>query len=642
MRRRYAPDRSDNLNGCLFAPDTDWTPCKSLPDLSGEKVLGIDIESKDPDLKSRGPGFIRGDARAVGVSVATSDRAWYLPIAHLGGGNMESDAVISFVGDLLKDPNRSIIGANLQYDLEGLESLGIQSHCRCIDVQVAEALIDENRKSYALESLAILRLGRGKDETILTEAASSFGVDKKGGLWKLPAKFVGPYAEFDALSAVHIFKEQLVDLQSQNLTEIFELEMRLLPILVRMRRRGILVDLGAAEKLNEDLKRQETDVRMRLHERIGYHIDEWSGPQIEKLCAKLQYQHPYTEKGNPSFTSEWLEESSERELNWIAQIRELNRMQNTFVENWIFKNQVRGRIHPEWRQIVSDDGGTRTGRMAAANPNPQQIPAAKYRMTGEPNPIGKSIRACFISDTGKWGKFDYSQQEPRILVHFAALCKYRGAEEMAQCYRDDRKFDCYKRMVELCGIDRRPAKDMYLARCYGMGKKKLSDKLGRSEAEAEEILRKFDEGVPFVRKIQETCENAAQQRGYVRTLLGRRKHFDKWIPADHWERKRNGQRVEGLNRETAESTWPDVRLIRDETRKALNACIQGSAADMTKAAIVALWEQEGVLPYMQVHDELGLPVESEEHGLKLRDVIEGCVETVVPIVSDMSIGRSWR
>lgn len=649
MRRKYKPDASDNFQDTLFQPSSDWRP-RSFPNLSGEKIIGLDIETKDPFLKERGPGFIRGDASVVGFSVSTLDRAWYFPIAHLGGGNVDKGSAIEFLRDLVGTPDRFICGANLQYELEGIEAgLGLTIRSRTIDIQIAEALIDEEADTYQLDALSRKYLGRGKDESLLREAASAYGVDPKSGLWKLHSKYVGPYAEFDAMGPLHIFREQQKILSAEGTEAVFQLEMELLPILWEMRKQGIPMDMEAADRLSDLLKTEEDKLRYRLKHEFQTDCNEMSGPEISVVCNRLGILYPRTAKGAPSFTADYLDEADHPFLILINDLRECSGMRNKFVDGWIHKNQVNGRIHPQWRQCASDDGGTRTGRMAASNPNPQQVPAGKYRKTGKENPIGRAIRACFGSDTGLFGKLDYSQQEPKVLVHFANLCNYTGARAAAEAYAKDKKLDFYTFMQEAAGIDRRPAKDMYLGRCYGMGADKMARKLNRTKEEAAQILQVFDEKVPFVKEIADACMNAANTRGYIKTLLGRRRHFSLWEPVDAFKRNRDFRNgVPGaepciaLHEKVAREKYPGVQLRRSNTHKALNALIQGSSADMTKAALIKIRREGNVIPYMQVHDEIDFAARDEAHALQCQTLAETCVEMTVPIRADLSLGKTWR
>lgn len=642
MRRKVNLTKCDGLQGALFTPSSDWSPCPSFPCLDGEKLIGLDIESHDPHLTTRGPGFIRGDANVAGVSIATATQAWYLPFEHLGGGNLSKEPCVAFLRDLLSRDDRFIVGANLQYELEGLSSLGIDIKCKTIDVQIAEALIDEESETTQLDYLCKKYLGTGKDESLLREAASAYGVDTKSGLWKLHSKYVGPYAEFDALAPLKIFQEQLKTLQAEGTEKIFQLECELLPILWEMRKQGIPVDMEAADNLSNLLKTEEDRLRLKLRQEYGCDVNEYSGPEIAMVCERLRILYPRTKLGAPSFTADYLDEADHDFLILINDLRECSGMRNKFVDGWLHKNQVKGRIHPQWKQCASDEGGTRTGRMAASNPNPQQIPAGKYRKTGKENPIGRAIRACFISDTGVFGKLDYSQQEPRVLVHFANLCGYTGAKLAAMLYQNDKKADFYTYMQEAAGIDRRPAKDMYLGRCYGMGVKKMARKLNRSEDEARQILKIFDERVPFVKEIADACMQAADQRGYIKTLLGRRRHFNFWEPVDTWKLREQGLDVIPVRQGVAEAKWPGVRIRRANTHKALNALIQGSSADMTKAALIRIRREGNVIPYMQVHDEIDFAARDQQHAEQCQELAEGAVDMTVPVRADLSVGKTWR
>ena len=645
MRRTVNHDKCDGLTGTLFPPTGDWSCPKSFPDLSSARVIGLDIESKDPKLKEDGPGFIRGDAQVAGVSVSDGLRSWYFPVRHLGGGNHpHPESVFKWLRDTLKPKDRPICGANLQYELEGLHSEGVELNGPLIDVQVAEALIDEESPTgYSLEALCKKYGLEGKDEALLKMAADAYGfTNVKANLWKLPAKYVGPYAEFDALAPIKIFEEQSKIIAKDDLQKIFELESKILPILWQMRRIGIPIDVEAANVLSLDLKKREDAIRSSFFKERGYHIDEWSGPMLAKLFTSLGLHFPTTAKGNASFEGDFLEAHTNPTVRLISEIRDLNRMRETFVNGAIIGNLVKGRLHPQWKQLASDDGGTRTGRGACANPNAQQFPAGKFRATGKPNPIGIAIRKLFISDTGIWAKYDYKQQEPRILTHFANLCDFTGAKLAAMAYRTNKEMDFYQFLVDIAHIDRRPAKDMYLGRCYGMGVKKLAVKLNKTREEAQRILNEFDEKIPFVKEIAESCDRKAQRTGSIRTLLGRRRHFNMWEPVDRFKRAEAGEYVVPKTRAEAERIWPGVRLVRADTRKALNSLIQGSAADMLKAAMLAVHENEKIVPYMMVHDEIDVGVKDEAQAKRVQGLFENAVQMTVPVFCDLDIGRSWK
>lgn len=644
MRRKVNHDKSDGLCGTLFPPNSAWKPPTSFPDLSGQKVLGLDIESRDPQLKERGPGFIRGDASVAGVSVSTFDASWYFPVGHLGGGNIrEPDNLFAWLGDTFQDQDRFVVGANLQYELEGLDSRGVRIHGKLIDIQIAEALIDEEQPSYSLESVSSRRLGIGKDETLLKEAASAYGfTDVKANLWKLPSWYVGPYAEIDAKNPLLIFAQQKKILEAENLMPIFELESKILPILWEMRKRGVPIDLEKADRLSKEWKTLEDQKSLELMKLTGFFVDVWSGTDLVRIFTKNNWRYPTTAKGNASFEGEFLDSYGQPITDLISEIREINRMRTVFLDGLV-SDCVKGRIHPQWRQIATDEGGTRTGRMACANPNAQQVPASKYRDTGKPNKYGMAIRSCYISDTGKWGKYDYKGQEPRVLTHFANLCKFTGAEAAAEAYRQDKEMNFYKYIVDSASVDMRVAKDMFLGLCYDMGLGKLCTKLGKPRNEGEVIINDFNAKVPFIKEIAESVRINADKRGYVKTLLGRRRHFNRWEPWDAWKRKtQNEEKIIPCYREEAEKLWPGVRLVRADTRKGLNSLIQGSAADMVKASMLKVYEETGDIPYLSVHDESDYPINDDEHAKVLLDKVEHAVDMTVPLYADMSIGEHWK
>lgn len=630
-KRKY--DVSNGITGSLFAPPGAWEPPREFPNLSGAKTIGLDIETFDPELEARGPGFIRGNARVVGVSVAVADQGWYFPIGHLAGGNLSRDGVTAWLRDSITREDINIVGANLQYELEGLATdLGVELRGRMFDVQVAEALINEESiAGYELETLSLRYLGRGKDEGLLRQAADAYGVHPKSGLWKLHSKYVGAYATVDSMAPLQILQKQMEVLKAESLLGIFELECKLLPLLWEMRRTGIPVDLEAAGSLSAELLDSESLLRKRMLDEYGCKIDEWSGPCLAGLCDRLKIPYNRTPKGNPSFEGSFLESSTHPALRIVSEIRDLNRLRTTFIDQWIFKNHINGRVHPQWKQLKSDDGGTRTGRMAASNPNPQQVPGR--------SDLAPKVRALFRNPTGKWAKIDYSQQEPRLLVHFAELCNCTGAKLIAMAYRENPKMDIYQFLAESCRMKRRDAKDATLGRMYGMGANKFAMKQGIAKSEAQQKLDDFDRHAPFVREVSDIASNMANSRGYVKTLLGRRRHFNLWEPSRYSD---NYEYSQPLPLEDAKLKWPGQSLRRYGAHKALNSVIQGSAADMTKAAMVAIWEQKKRVPYMAVHDELDFGVSTKEEALELKQICESCVELKVPIVAELMYGDHWK
>lgn len=650
-RKKTDLNKCDGLQEALFQPKGDWRPPNQFPCLTAAKRIAFDFETRDPFLKDRGPGFIRGDASVAGVSLAVPEgQSWYFPFGHLGGGNLDKGMVVAFLKDAMALPCEKV-GANLSYDLEAAWSLGVQVKGRLLDVQIAEPLIEEEREEgYSLNSLCKIHLGMQKEETLLREAAEAYGLDPKGSLWKLHSKYVGAYASWDAACCLQILEKQERELSRQSLDKVWDLETRLVPVLHAMRIRGIPICLERAGRLTERLAKEELAMQEEMEREFGHSPNVNSGMEIAKACDKMNLDYPRTKQGFPSFKADWLEAAAATNpfFEAVLDLRQLRKLRETFVNKWIFENHVNGRIHPTWRQMVSDEGGTRTGRMAAADPNPQQIPSSKRR-SGKPNPVGAEIRGLFRPETGGlWAKIDYAGQEPRILVHFAALCGYAGAEAAAFAFRANPDIDFYTSiMCPAVGRGkefRRPAKTIFLGICYGMGKDKLAASLNKSRSEAEHILAEIDSSLPFIRQISDKCTQLASDRGFVRTLLGRRRHFNYWEPANAWQlRKDNPQmKYPPLPREKAEQAYSKYKLARAQAHKGLNAVIQGSAADMMKAGLVDGFEREGRVPHITVHDEVGGTVRDEADAQAWLRTMENCVEMCVPIRGELEIGESWK
>lgn len=620
----------------LWEPESNWTRPKEFPRLERGVMYGFDVETCDPHLKTKGPGFIRCDAFVVGFSLSDGKKSWYFPFAHDYGDQFDKQECIRFLKDLFEDPSRTFVGANTMYEREALWSLGIDVKAEIFDVQIAQPLIDEN-SPCSLEELGSRWLGETKNEELLVEAARMFGVDPKGGLWRMNPVYVGPYAEWDAWAPVHIWQKQMVEIQKQGLQEVLNLELEVQPILMEMRLMGIPVDVDAAKKLAAEYYDLEAQTILNITKEYGRGLpalDIWSSKNIATWCSINGIHAPVTSKGNPSFTKEYLESAQHPFLKQIRDAREYNRLASTFIEGWIINNAIDGRVHPQWKQLASDDGGTRTGRMAASNPNPQQVPKRSAK--------SKKIRAMFRVEQGLWAKLDYSQQEPRILMHFAHILGLPMAAESVQRYVDDPSTDFYNLMMELAKVQRSQAKDLYLGRCYGMGIPKLALKLRCSESEAAAILDQFDREVPFVKQLSDYAENRASVRGFIKTLSGRRRHFNEWEPASPYAARERGLDTFPVATEAeAREKWQGLAIRRADTRKALNSLIQGSAADMTKYAMVKVKRELGLVPFMQVHDELNYPCESREQAEAIQRCMENCVDLKVPIKADLDLGTNW-
>lgn len=609
----------------LFQPPTEWVMPDGYPDLSSAKEVAIDLETRDPNLTVLGSGWPRKDGEIIGVAVAVEGGQWYFPIRHQIGPNFDAKMTLKWLQDVCT-VDRDYIFHNAPYDVGWLLAEGVRIHGRIVDTMVVAPLLDENRFSYALNAIGRDYLQERKSEVELREAADAFGVNAKSEMYKLPAAHVGKYAEQDAALTLKLWKHFQTLIIKEDIGDIFDLELRVLNTIIPMRERGVRVDLDKAEIIKNDLETREQRLLDAITKQTGVAVEIWAAESVAKAFDALDLPYSKTEKtGAPSFTKGFLSNHPHEVPQMIVQAREYQKARSTFVDT-ILKHQINGRIHAELHPLRSDDGGTVTGRFSYSNPNLQQIPARH----GE---IGPMIRSLFLPEQDAvWGAFDYSSQEPRIVVHYAKLMGFRGASDFAEQYNADARTDFHQMAANIVGVPRKQAKDINLGLFYGMGSKKLAASLGLEFEDAQELFAQYHDKVPFVRELSEYTTNRAASKGVIRTLLGRRCRFDKWEPNKYgsW-RPMTYQEAYGEH-------GPAIK--RAFTYKALNKLIQGSAADQTKAAMVALAE-EGILPMIQVHDELDISVESEEQAKRITEIMETCVQLEVPSVVDAEFGPNW-
>jgi DNA polymerase I-like protein with 3'-5' exonuclease and polymerase domains len=607
----------------LFTPETEWVPPINLPDLSQHKEIAIDLETRDPNLMKMGSGSVRGDGEIVGIAVAVEGWSGYFPIAHEGGGNMDRALVLDWFEEVLHTTATKIFH-NAMYDVSWIRSLGFHINGGIIDTMIAASLVNENRFRYTLDAVAKDYVGAGKNERLLQEAAKDWGVDAKAEMWRLPAPFVGEYAEKDAEITLKLWGAMQHEISKQDLWDIFNLETNLFPCLVDMKFKGVRVDLDIANGIKKSLIKTEKDLHKDIKKIAGFDIEIWANASIAKAFDKLKIPYDRTETGVPSFTKNFLATHPAELPKLIVNAREINKANTTFIDT-ILKHEHKGRIHSDINQIRSDQGGTVTGRFSYSNPNLQQIPARHKE-------LGPMIRSIFIpEDDHTWGCFDYSQQEPRILVHFASLMRLEGTGTIVDSYKDG-SADFHQMIADMAGIERKQAKTINLGIMYGMGKNKLMAELGLMKDAAEKLLKTYHQRAPFVKMLSEAVSRRADDSGKIRTIGGRLCHFDMWEPHGFGIKK-------PLNHADAlREHGPGIK--RAFTYKALNKLIQGSAADMTKKSMLALY-REGVIPHIQIHDELDISVASVQHAEKIIKIMEEAVELQVPNKVDYEKGDNW-
>ena len=641
----------------MLIPTTEWVAPTEFPDLRKADEIAIDLETRDPDLKKLGSGAIIGNGEVVGIAVAVDGWKGYYPIAHGEGPNMDRKKVLDWFKDVCKSPATKLFH-NAMYDVCWIRNLGIQINGLILDTMIAASLIDENRFQYSLNSLSWVYLKQGKNEALLNKAAKERGLDPKADMWRLPAQEVGSYAEKDAELTLKLWQHLKKIIIEDDLQDIFNLETDLFPCLVDMRHLGVRVDIEKANQLKTALAIKEENLIQQIKIDTGVDTQIWAARSIEKVFQKLNLPYDRTEKtDSPSFTKNFISKHNNPTVLMIAEARKINKVRTTFIDT-ILTHEHKGRIHADINQIRSDDGGTVTGRFSYSNPNLQQIPAR------DPE-TGPLIRSLFIPEEGcKWGTFDYSQQEPRLVAHYALRFGLPSAQVIADSYLEDPTTDFHQIVADMAQIDRKEAKTINLGLFYGMGKAKLQNELNVTKEKSDELFLTYHNKVPFVKQLMNKIMNASQAKGQIKTLLGRRCRFPKYepvlrgsdwgtfVPAEDHERMEELKAMGPFLKDSEDKIitdkdgnkrknyWHGNPTRRAFTYKALNKLIQGSAADMTKRAMVNLYK-EGHLSHIQIHDELDFSIESDSQADKIKQIMEQAVDLEVPNKVDYESGPNW-
>lgn len=639
------------MNLPLFTPKSTWTPpvIGQLPSWREAKRVAVDVETCDPLLKEFGPGVRRG-GYIVGVSFAIEDGpSAYLPVKHAGGGNLDAGHVFDYLRDQSIAFKGDLVGANLSYDLDYLAECDVKFTPRFFrDVQIAEPLCDELQFSYSLENIARRRGVTGKDEAGLRTAAAALGIDAKADLWRMHAAQVGAYAEQDARLPLQLLRIQERQIEEEDLWEVYDLECRLLPVLLKMRRRGVRVSFDELDRIERWSIEEEDKALAELGRLTGIHLtreDTTRTAALVPLIRCIGVPIPKTAQGRDSLTADFLDTLAGPIGGLVNRARRFNKLRGTFVKSRR-AHAIGDRIHPTFHQLRSpkpgqeDDGGARYGRLSASDPNLQQEPARDEE-------IGPQWRKVYIPDEGgEWSCLDFSQQEPRWAVHFAEALKEPGANVAGDRYRQDPTMDNHEMMTIIIHGQaawdswdkatrkeaRSRSKAIFLGLCYGMGGAKLchdlglptewkpSRRLGKmievAGPEGQRLLDEFDRKVPFIRSSAKRAEKFAAKHGYIRTVLGRKCRFPELLVIGP-----RGERFE----------W---------CHKAFNRGIQGSSGDQTKKAMVDA-DAAGIRLQLQVHDELDQTIWDRSEAKMLAQIMRDAVACSVPHQIDIEVGPNW-
>jgi len=413
--------------------------------------------------------------------------------------------------------------------------------------------------------------------------------------------------------------------------------MQLTPVLLRMAEEGLTIDQDYAEKLNEKWKKREQELKNACGG-----IDIWSGHEIGKVLASEGVTVPKTPKTKRySVDKHFLASLSSSSVyaRDLLELRGMNRTREVYLEKNMLIGLHRGRVHPQYVQIARDDGGTRTGRLACKQPNFQQIPKRSRIFDAS------LIRHCVVPEKGsKWVKSDYRSQEIVIQVHYGLALGFGGAEEVAATLAKGEKLYHYIEKATDGRINYDQAKAVVLGRSYGMGKDKMAHDLNIGFDECGDILERFDEIVPFIAKTSGKVEKLAQRHGYLKGLMGRRRHFNTWEPKVSWADRDNfieqfGE-IQPMSKEKCAERFPNYMPIRAQVRKAYNALIQGGGATQTKKAMVDAF-RAGIMPRLQVHDEINFVIEHRTQAKQIEEIMCDAIKLRLPVTVDIDVGDHW-
>lgn len=624
----------------------------------GTREIGLDVESYDPDLTTKGPGARRKEGFLTGLGIGPRSNVIYYPVRHRARNIDFADKLWDQVRSEASEYDGEVIGANLQYDLDWLGARhGIVFHrARIRDVQIAEPLLDENKLSYKLDVLAKQYLEEGKYSGDL---AAIYGAKYIENMHKVDAGHAARYCVRDIELSMDIYAIQKQLLEQDKLWDLFEIESRLIPLLLRMRNNGVRVDVGRTEIALAELDTQKRECAAKIEHLAGMPVDIWSSDSIAHAFKALDVPFPFTAAGKPSFTKEWLKACNAPIAQLINEQRGFDKIGGTFLQSYILDSNIDGRIFCQFNQLKSDEGGTVSGRFSSSYPNLQNIPARHPT-------LGPLCRSLFIpEDDHLWGCTDWSQIEFRFLVHYAVSTFFdplkhdedaiKSAYDAAEAYRNDASTDFHKIAAAISGVDRKAAKNINFGVVYGMGVPKMAASLGKSIEEAEPVLNEFHQRMPFLRKLYDLTSKAAEHRGYIRTILGRRRRFDVMeavafkgrTPSKFWGKEDECERW--LKEKEAEGFSINTRLRRAFTHKALNALLQGSAADLMKKSMVNMWDAgifEVILPHLTVHDELDVSVPRTQEGTdafeELKHIMATAIPLKVPVFASADTGSDWN
>jgi len=579
--------------------------------LEESELIALDTETTGTDVMQ---------AKLVGISLAVKpDHGYYIPMGHQQGQQLSVDVVFKALTGPLTDPSIGKAGHNLKYDYLILKRAGLTVSPLTFDTMIAEWLINPSSRNLGLKNLAWVRLGY---EMTHIEELIGKGRGQKT-MDQVPISEAAGYAAADAAICLRLIPLLEKDLRKQKAESLFQtMEMPLIPILARMEENGIKLDSDFFESFSIELETRLGEIKASIQDEVGYAFNLNSTQQLsEVLFNKLGLEPPdrtrKTASGHYSTAAAVLEamHGQHEVVDWVLEYRELEKLRSTYVDSLPHQvNPETGRVHTSFNQT-----GTVTGRIASSNPNLQNIPIRSE--------IGCRVRKGFVA-RNNWQLLavDYSQIELRIVAHMsedqAMLAAFSAGQDIhattAAAVQDIDLTDVTPDM-------RRHAKAINFGLIYGMSAYGLTNATDLTLAEAENFITTYFEKFPGVKKYLDGVRKQASEQGYVETLLGRRRYFP------------NLARGVGYN------------IRQREEREAINAPIQGTAADIIKIAMLQLPNEikmaglKGEM-LLQVHDELMFEVPEDElaETTKLvQRVMENAYHLDIPLSTEAKAGKNW-
>lgn len=582
-----------------------------LDKLKNSALFAFDTETTSLDYNQ---------AEIVGVSFAvTEGEAAYVPLAHDYPGvpeQLSRESILQALKPLLENPKQAKLGQNLKYDANVLANYDINLQGVAHDTMLESYVLDSTRTKHNMDDLAKVYLNR---ETIHYEDVAGKGA-KQIGFAEVPIEQAAPYAAEDAeiCLALHQTLYQQLEQQSRLVDLYQQLELPMLGVLSRIERNGVLIDSDMLAQQSMELANHIMGIEQEAHALAGQSFNIASPKQIQTILFD-QLNLPVlkkTPKGQPSTAESVLQELAEDYPlpALILKHRSMSKLKSTYTDKLPLQVSAKtGRVHTSYHQAV-----TATGRLSSSNPNLQNIPVRSA--------AGRQIRQAFIAPEGyKIVAADYSQIELRIMAHLSGDKGLLDAFAKGEDIHKATAAEVFGVSLEQVTVDlRRSAKAINFGLIYGMSAFGLAKQLGIARGQAQEYIDLYFSRYPGVARYMEETRELAKEQGYVETLLGRRLYLPE-INAKSAQRRQYAERT------------------------AINAPMQGTAADIIKRAMIATdeWlnsEQVDAKMIMQVHDELVFEIESTkvaEYSAKIRQIMCDAMQLDVPLIVDVGVGINW-